>query len=100
MAKAICPICKKEADRLDERRRGDHHWFSCPRCSLYQIGGSFAATMEHEGPRPTLSGAIRHASEQGQALGMIDQWRAKELEASAPQTIEAKAGHLLGAIAR
>lgn len=100
MTKAPCPVCKSQADRLEELTRGDHHVFSCPLCGHFQIGGSYAATLYHREPHLVLSGIIRHGTERGESLGMIDQWKAEELEVIAPRSTTEKATHTLELIAK
>jgi hypothetical protein len=96
-----CPICKGEATREDHRCQGDHHWFDCPRCGNYEIGGSFAAVRAHqEHPLPQLSGVIRRAYALGETLPMLISWNVEELQGRAPTGDDGRARHLLEAISR
>jgi hypothetical protein len=97
----VCPICKGEANREDHRCRGDHHWFDCPRCGNYEIGGSFAAVRDHqEHPLPLLSGVIRRSHELHEPLPMLTRWNVEELQGRAPTRDDERARHLLEAIER
>lgn len=100
MTETLCPVCKNQASRLDQLRRGDHHFFNCPFCGSYEVGGTFASTLSHGTPRPILSGMLRHSTERGEKLGLIDQWKAEVLEARAPKSIAEKATKLLEVVAR
>jgi hypothetical protein len=95
-----CPICKNEASELLDRRMGDHHFFKCPRCSLYEIAGIFADILARCEADHILSGVIRRANELGQVVDMLTQWNVEELRKRAPATQVGKARQLLEAIQR
>lgn len=95
-----CPVCKGNSTQGPYWGK-DEYSYDCPRCGKYSINGSFASTLRNEtGFRHLLCGRLREASDRREALPILYESVAADLERKVPTSVLDKARLLLHWIAR